>query len=49
MQFRLHINTREWEVRYTQAGSASGWSDWAPLDRQQALQFIERGWSFETI
>ena len=49
MQFRLLVDTRKWEVRYPQAGSTSGWSDWTPLNRRQALQFIERGWSFETI
>ena len=49
MQFRLITNERKWEVRFPQAGSATGWSDWTPLDRQQALQFIEQGWSFQTI
>ena len=49
MQFRLHTNTRKWEARYTQSGSPSGWSEWTSLDRQQALQLIEKGWSFETI
>ena len=49
MQFRLHLGTVEWEARYTQSGSPSGWSEWTPLDRQEALRFIEQGWSFETI
>lgn len=49
MQFRLIVSTREWEIRYTQAGTASGWSEWVPLDRQIALLFIEQGWSFERI
>ena len=49
LQFRLYINTREWEARYTQSDSPTGWSEWAPLDRQEALRFIEQGWSFEII
>ncbi len=49
MQFRLCLGIAEWEVRYTQSGSPSGWSEWTPLDRQEALRFIEKGWSFETI
>ena len=49
MEFRLHLSTRKWEARYTQCGSQTGWSEWVPLDRQEALRYIERGWSFTTI
>ena len=49
MEFRLHLNTRKWEVRYPQCGSQTGWSEWSSLNRQEALRYIERGWSFTTI
>lgn len=49
MQFRLHLGTVEWEARYTQSGNDSGWSEWMPLNRLDALRFIEYGWSFDII
>lgn len=49
MKLALNPNTRQWFAQYTQCGSPTGWSAWEPLDRQQALNFIELGWSFEQI
>lgn len=49
MKFRLHLNTRTWEVCSPQAGSPSGWSAWGPLDRLEALRFIELGWQYEVV
>ena len=49
MQIRLILPSKHWQVRYTQSGNDSGWSEWMPLNRLDALKFIEYGWSFDTI
>jgi hypothetical protein len=48
MKFRLS-STRGWEVCYVQGGSPTGWSAWEPMDRQHALERIERGFDFERV
>lgn len=47
MKFRLHLDTRTWEVCFPQAGR--DWSAWEPLDRLEALRFIELGWQYEVV
>lgn len=49
MQLALNLNERKWYSRYPQSGSFNGWSQWEPLDRQEALSFLEMGYSFEYI
>jgi hypothetical protein len=49
MQLQLNLNTKTWQIRTPQCGSPDGWSEWAPLDRLQALNFIEMGWTYEVI
>ena len=37
----------QWEACWAQSGSPSGWSEWDKYDRLDALDRIERGFSFE--
>lgn len=48
MQLLLTLNGAKWSARFPQSGSQTGWSEWRTIDRQQALYYIERGFSFET-
>ena len=47
MQFRFNVSSSQWEACFPQSGSNSGWSDWEMIDRQQALNFIEKGFTFD--
>lgn len=49
MQFRLILNTKQWQARYPQCGAASGWSSWDFIHRDQAMHYIENGFGFETL
>lgn len=49
MKLRLNLNTKTWEISTPQSGSPDGWSQWEVIDRQRALIYIERGWTYETI
>lgn len=49
MQFRLILNTKQWQARWPQCGSQSGWSEWGETHRDQALHYIENGFGFETL
>ena len=49
MQIQLILSSKTWQARYPQAGSKTGWSEWGPMDRMEALRFVELGWSIQYV
>lgn len=49
MKLRLILSTRDWQCCMPQAGTFDGWSSWEFISRLQALDLIERGFSFTTV
>jgi uncharacterized protein YbdZ (MbtH family) len=44
MQIYVNLNTKQWYIAMVQAGSPTGWSEPSPVDRLEALNYIEQGW-----
>ena len=47
MQFRFTVRSHQWEARFPQSGSDSGWSNWEMIDQQQALKKKKKGFTFD--
>ena len=49
MQLRFVLDVRRWYIRTPQCGSFDGWSEWDPIDRLQALHYLELGWTHTVL